>query len=218
MAVRVSEEAAKVFRAVQARDADEVGWRLDEDPQLIHATVDGVWTLVMHAVAYGHLRVLKVLLERGADVNAVDDGGRSALWWAANQGHQDMVDVLLSHGADATRQNRAAVTPLIAAIDKGDLPIVQMLLPHYSVCDVNIRDALGRTALLAACQKDDRRIARALLLAGADTAIASNEGATAREVAASQGQQQCVALLNVRIPYYQNIMPQRCVTACHVMN
>lgn len=199
MAVRVSEEAAKVFRAVQARDAYEVGWRLDEDPELIHATVDGVWTLLMHAVAYGDVRVLKVLLERGVDVNAVDDEGRSALWWAANEGHQDMVHVLLSHGANATRQDRAAVTPLMAAIDRGNSPIAQMLLPHYSVRDVNVRDALGRTALLAACQQDDRRIARAMLLAGADTAMVNNEGLTARDVAASQGQQQCVALFNVRI-------------------
>src|SRR5207247_9027024 len=52
---------------------------------------------------------MKVLLDRGADVNAKENlRGTTALMWAADQGHAAAIQILLEHGADlAARSNRA---------------------------------------------------------------------------------------------------------------
>jgi len=49
-----------------------------------------------YASLYGHNKVVKTLLEAGADVHAAQD---CAIVWAAEFGHMDTVRTLLKHGA-----------------------------------------------------------------------------------------------------------------------
>ena len=46
-----------------------------------------------------NLEAVKLLLELGADVNAVDGDGRTALHGAAHKGRNDVVQLLVDHGA-----------------------------------------------------------------------------------------------------------------------
>lgn len=50
----------------------------------------------------GHTAVAKLLLDRGADVNAKGILGGTGLHWAAINGHKGTVAFLLAHGADLT--------------------------------------------------------------------------------------------------------------------
>ena len=43
------------------------------------------------ASALGHVDIVKILLQYGADVNTVITGGRTALHFAAGEGHTDIV-------------------------------------------------------------------------------------------------------------------------------
>ena len=52
------------------------------------------WTALMVAARYGHLEVVKVLLAKGADVNAKDNAGNTALMVAAKYGHPEVVKIL----------------------------------------------------------------------------------------------------------------------------
>lgn len=56
-------------------------------------------TPLMRAAQNGHIRVMEVLLEHGADVNAQDDDGRTALMIAAGASDPVMVRLLLDRGA-----------------------------------------------------------------------------------------------------------------------
>ncbi len=58
------------------------------------ATTDG-WTPLHVACEKGHASVVRLLLERGADVNARDGKGRTALVLAGQQGHKDVVRLLV---------------------------------------------------------------------------------------------------------------------------
>jgi ankyrin repeat protein len=60
-------------------------------------------TPLHHACGRGDELIAKLLLERGADVNALDEHGMSALHVATLNGKGDVAKLLLSHGA-STRQ------------------------------------------------------------------------------------------------------------------
>ena len=58
------------------------------------------WT-ALHCSAYkGYADVVKVLIENGADVNAVQKDKWSALHFVARNGYVDVVKVLIENGAD----------------------------------------------------------------------------------------------------------------------
>ena len=59
----------------------------------------------MRAASANRVDVLNVLLANGADVNAKDGGGMTALMAAAFGGYVDAVRPLLAHKADATAKD-----------------------------------------------------------------------------------------------------------------
>lgn len=67
---------------------------------------------LIRAAHNGHLMTVKFLVEKGADVNAVDMGDNSALHWAAMRGHVEIVKYLLDQGADKTIRNKQEKLPI----------------------------------------------------------------------------------------------------------
>lgn len=69
-------------------------------------------TPLMTAAKFGSLRMLDLLLSRGADVRHVDLHGRTALHWAATGEHSnpEIVRRLLAAGAERNRQNSDGLT------------------------------------------------------------------------------------------------------------
>src|SRR5262249_12209308 len=57
------------------------------------------------ATSQGHLKMVALLLDKGADAAAQDNEGRTALYGAAWKGHKDVVMLLLDKGADAATQD-----------------------------------------------------------------------------------------------------------------
>ena len=57
-------------------------------------------TALMKASASGHIRVVKALLAKGADINAKDNECHTALWSASRACQVDSVKTLLDNGAD----------------------------------------------------------------------------------------------------------------------
>ncbi|MFC1835335.1 ankyrin repeat domain-containing protein, partial [Thermodesulfobacteriota bacterium] len=56
-------------------------------------------TPMMHAAQSGHLEVVKVLLKNGANVNATDRGGKTALSLAKWNSTKEIRRLLKAHGA-----------------------------------------------------------------------------------------------------------------------
>jgi ankyrin repeat protein len=82
----------------------------------------------LHSAAAGrHLDVARILLEAGADPNAPQNGGWTALHVAAVNGDLPLVRLLLEHGARAWEQADDTTRPLDFAIEKGHGEVVALL-------------------------------------------------------------------------------------------
>ena len=57
------------------------------------------WTPPSWAAEKGHEAVVKLLLEKGADLESKDQDGRTPLIWAAEDGHESVVKLLIAKGA-----------------------------------------------------------------------------------------------------------------------
>ena len=96
---------------------------------LAEEVVEEVVTWLYIAAQEGHLPVVKLLLDRGADVNpAMTNEGYTPLLIAAREGHLPVVQLLLDRGADGSQANDDGNTPLLIATQQGHLPVVQLLL------------------------------------------------------------------------------------------
>ena len=68
---------------------------------------------LQYAAGYGHADVVRLLLDRGAQVNMTDDAGQTPLHWATFGPHVEVTRALLSAGASVTaRDRRFNATPL----------------------------------------------------------------------------------------------------------
>jgi ankyrin repeat protein len=113
------------------------------------------------AVDHGDLPNARSLLDRGADPNAEDADGNSALMLAVWHGDADLVTRMLAKHADPKHANDAGVTALHWAVD--DLAKTRALVDAGA--DPNAADAAGLTPLELAAGRDGDTAVVALLLA-----------------------------------------------------
>jgi hypothetical protein len=110
---------------------------------------------------------IKVLLDAGADVNAIDDEGNTPLHNACFESHLEIVRLLLESGANVNAKNYEQPfwyghTPLhYAAGSKNNVEIIGLLL--NSGADINAKDYEGDTPLHIACHQGKLENVRLLL-------------------------------------------------------
>jgi ankyrin repeat protein len=153
-----------------------------------------------YASRAGLAESVKLLLEKGADVNALAENHVSApagnyygtaLQAAAARGHDQIVQRLLEKGADVNAPAGDDYgTALQAAAARGHDQIVQRLLEKGADVNAPARRAYG-TALQMAASKGHDQIVQRLLEEGADVnAPARGEYGTALQAAAARGHDQ----------------------------
>lgn len=79
------------------------------------------WTALHYAAASGDDEIAKILLQRGARIDAEAPARFTALMIAAREGQESTVRLLLEEGADATRQNSESMTAAQIAL-RADKP------------------------------------------------------------------------------------------------
>ena len=117
------------------------------------------------AAERGDLAAIRMLLERGADVNAARADGLTALAASVYADNVAAADALLRAGAKATTANRYGITPLYVAAGNGSAGMIRRLLDAGA--DPNSTDAGGETALMTAARAGSPAALRALIDAGA---------------------------------------------------
>ncbi len=150
---------------------------------------------VAEAAERGDLEAVRALLRQGADVNAAQGDGMTALHWAGLNGHAEMAEVLLYAGArpDATTR-LGGYRPLHLAARNGHAEVLATLLARGS--DPNAPTVTGARALHFAAASGSAETVSALLAAGAEVdAPESAAGQTPLMFAAAAGRVEAMQAL-----------------------
>jgi uncharacterized protein len=123
----------------------------------VHERDDEGRTPLMLAAGLGQVSVVSALLAAGADVNAVDRLGFTALFHACHngdedRGYPDVVTALLAAGADKEARIGYGVRVLMYAAGHGEAGVVEALLAAGA--DPLARNEGGRTALMMVKDRD----------------------------------------------------------------
>ena len=120
-----------------------------------------------HVSVGGGANLFYILLQRNADVNAVDEDERSLVHAAVKHGKLEYLEALLKAGAMPYTKNRWGNTPLHDAVTfRASVDIVSFLAKQDDV-NVNATNSCGNTPLVESMRKCNVEGARALLNAGA---------------------------------------------------
>lgn len=93
-------------------------------------------TLLHLAAREGLLRVVRLLIQLGADLEARDAGSWTSLHLSCGHGHSDIVDALLESGADVNCQDEHGWAPLHHAVALEYADVVALLLEKGADCGI----------------------------------------------------------------------------------
>jgi ankyrin repeat protein len=165
---------------------------------LLGVAGQGAAASVPDAAMTGDREAVRALLLKGADVNAAQGDGVTALHWAATRGDAELTSMLLVAGANVRAATRfGGYMPLHVAAERGFGPVVQALVKAGA--DANATTSRGTTALMLAASAGDTTALTALLDAGAKpNATETERGHTALMFAAAANRVPAVKLLLAR--------------------
>ena len=115
----------------------------------------------MRAALDGRTETVQALLKAGANVNAVDAEGRTALMFAAVNMHCGCANILLAHGADVNARAHDGGTALMLAASSGEIVLVRAMLDRGANISGKFKQT-GKTAAMLAREKNFTEIAELL--------------------------------------------------------
>ncbi|HEY1375581.1 MAG TPA: ankyrin repeat domain-containing protein, partial [Gemmataceae bacterium] len=178
-----------ICTAAAIGDLGRVKQLLDRDPSLANRVSDyvayyiGSGAPLNNAAARGHVEIVRLLLDRGADPNLPEEGVAPrghALYSAAANGHYEIAELLLEHGAYPNPEVESSADALSRAISNGDQRMIDLLCSHGAARAVDLMAYHG-----------DVRTAAAVF--AANPALADDPDALAN--AAGEGQEAFVRLM-----------------------
>jgi ankyrin repeat protein len=185
-----------IFNAIRSGDRRSIAKAL-KDSALVNLRDDEGNTPLVQAAFYLPASQLAQFLDRGADVNATNNAGVSALMKAVWD--LDKTRLLIQRGANVNAASKMGNTPLItAAFANGASEVVKALIKAGA--NVNAANGASGNAVTAAAEAGDLKTLRMVLDHGGNPdstthIVESGAGASALMIASQMGHIDCVKLL-----------------------
>ena len=128
------------------------------------------------AVQYGHAKVVKILLNKGAHVDYKDSEGATPLIIASRNNNFEIVKLLIKKGADVNARDTLGTTALMFAARNNNIEIANQLIVEGAHIDE--KDDVGTGALMYAAYQNNSDVSQLLVNRGADINLQDNKGAT----------------------------------------
>ena len=138
-------------------------------------------TALDEAVKNGNRKIVRALLDAGAEVNARSDYGRTALMWLDEDATEELVWDLIAAGAKINLKDKGGDTALILAAAWSQPDVLRALL--NAGAKVNAKNEYGETALMKAASEGDLESVNLLIGSGAEINRKNNNGETALKLA-----------------------------------
>ncbi|XP_050430101.1 ankyrin repeat domain-containing protein 17 isoform X3 [Adelges cooleyi] len=156
--IETNRNTALTLACFQGRH-EVVSLLLDRKANVEHRAKTGL-TPLMEAASGGYVEVGRVLIDKGADVNAnpVPSSRDTALTIAADKGHVRFVELLLEKNAYVEVKNKKGNSPLWLAANGGHLGVIELL---YKVgANIDSQDNRKVTCLMAAFRKGHVKVVK----------------------------------------------------------
>jgi ankyrin repeat protein len=157
-------------------------------------------TPLMAASSKGHVEIMNILLDAGANLHA-SNGSVNALYYAVREGTVEAARLLLAKGLTTCTKNDSLKPPLHLAASRGsgDPSMLSLIIEHGA--DASGVDEHGKTALHHAARSGNAQSAVFLLGRGASATLADNAGLTALHVAAGRCDRFEVAMMTALLAH-----------------
>jgi len=147
-------ERQLISDAIAANDLDHAGALLHARARINSRGSQSRATPSSEAAVRGQVKMVQLLIDRGADVNATNKDGNTPLHAAAFTGHLETVSQLLKNGSDATIRNDRDQTPLDIATSESTAEVTA----YFNL----MSRAVGVKATPAEVQERQKEVARLL--------------------------------------------------------
>jgi ankyrin repeat protein len=180
--------------ACRQGDVDAVQACLASHPELVDADDEHGWRPIFHAALWRHERVVRLLIEAGADLAAHD--GYVMHYAGEVPGNKAIVSLLVQYGALEAHVGPTddLVRQFLAAVFLADAARVQALLARHANV-ATTPDGRGDLPIHHAARNGDREIIRLLVEHGADVNATNPRGHTVLYCAGGHGHLQTLELL-----------------------
>lgn len=149
-----------IFEAAATGRVARVQELVKQKPELVKAYSPDGWT-ALH-LNFGNLEIVKVLLDLGADINALSKNKLSAtpLQGAAAMQNLELGRLLIQRGANVNCRGEEGGTPLHEVAGNGQIEFAKLLLDRGA--NVNAKDDSGKTPLTIALEYKQTEMAKLL--------------------------------------------------------